>query len=288
MVIKYDIEKIKTFLADFHNMTSLTISFWDADMNQLAFAPQEMQGFCSLIKSNPVGKKRCLICDKKLIMECKEKLMPITSKCHAGLIDTALPIVYKDQTLAFVLFGQAVDFEFSETEAEKILHLLHKNLSLPYSQLSDAFFALKRMEPYVIRSTANILSAATLQLLISKSICLSENELISRINEFLIANIHDTLSISILCEEFQISRNRLYSLWKKHFDITIGDYILRLRMEKAKNLLTNNDDKIYEICAKVGIPDYNYFSKLFKDYYGYSPREYKKRFPLILEESTKI
>ena len=79
-------------------------------------------------------------------------------------------------------------------------------------------------------------------------------------------------------------KNRLYSLWKKRFNVPIGDYILRLRMEKAKKLLTNDDDKINQVCIKVGIPDYNYFSKVFKSYYGLSPREYRKRFPLVLEE----
>ena len=283
MVVKYDIGKIKTFLSDFYNMTGLTISLWDADMNQLAFAPQEMPEFCKLIKSIPLGKKRCLTCDKKLIIQCNKALTPITSKCHAGLIDTAMPIIYKDQVLAFVLFGQIKDASLSDTEIDDLLYWLSNELRLPHSVLTKAYAPLKNLKPHVIQSTANILYYATLQLFVSKAIDLTENKLIAAINEYLISNIHNPLSISVLCSEFQISKNRLYSLWKRHFNITIGDYILQLRMEKAKSLLTNDDDKIYQICAKVGIPDYNYFSKLFKNYYGYSPREYRKRFPLILE-----
>ncbi len=283
MVLKYDLDKIKTFLTDFHNMTGLTISFWDAQMNQLAFVPPEMPAFCRIIKHIPEGKKACLTCDKKLIAECNKSLKPITAKCHAGLVDTAMPILYKDKTLGFILFGQIQDESVPHQETEQLLTKLSKKLSIPYEQLSSAHTMLKQLSPEAVQSTANILYYATLQLLFNKTIDLREHTPIDRISEYLLANLHNPLSVSIICEEFKISKNRLYSLWKKHFDVTVGDYILHLRLEKAKSLLTNTDAKVHDICAQVGIPDYNYFSKLFKKHYGYSCREYRKRFPLILE-----
>ncbi len=284
MVIKYDIAKIKAFLTDFHNMTGLTISFWDADMNQLAFAPHEMPSFCALIKSVPSGKRHCLVCDKNLIAECNARRTPITAKCHAGLIDTAMPIIHNDRILAFVMFGQIKDLSLSINETNTLLRRLSKELRLSESALRTAYGPLKTLPQRVIQSTSSILYAATLSLFPDKTIDLTENKLIAAINEYLIANISNTLSIPVLCDEFRISKNRLYSLWKKHFNVTIGDYILRLRMEKAKELLTNDDDKINQICIKVGIPDYNYFSKVFKSYFGFSPRDYRKKFPLVLEE----
>lgn len=284
MVIKYSITKIKTFLTDFHNMTGLTISFWDADMNQLAFAPQEMPSFCALIKSISSGKRQCLICDKRLIAECNEKRAPITASCHAGLIDTAMPIIHNDQILAFVMFGQIKDLSLDKRQTDELLNRLSKELRLSEQALRTSYEPLKALSPDVIQSTARILYAATLSLFPYKTIDLTENKLITAINEYLIANIRNSLSVPVLCNEFRISKNRLYSLWKKHFNVPIGDYILRLRMEKAKELLTNDDDKINQVCIKVGIPDYNYFSKVFKSYYGLSPREYRKRFPLVLEE----
>lgn len=284
MVIKYEIAKIKAFLTDFHNMTGLTISFWDADMNQLAFAPQEMPSFCALIKNVSSGKRQCLVCDKKLIAACNEKRAPITATCHAGLIDTAMPIIHNDQILAFVMFGQIKDLSLNQYETDALLGRLSKELRLSENVLRAAYEPLKALSPHVIQSTARILYAATLSLFPDKSIDLTENKLIAAINEYLIANIQNSLSVPVLCDEFRISKNRLYSLWKKHFNLPIGDYILRLRMEKAKELLTNDDDKINQVCIKVGIPDYNYFSKVFKSYFGISPREYRKRFPLVLEE----
>lgn len=283
MVIKYDVEKIKSFLSDFYNMTGLTVSFWDKDMNQLAYAPQEMPQFCKLIKESKIGKKRCLMCDKKLIEECNITHLPTRHKCHAKLIDTAVPIIYKEKVVAFVLFGQIREDETERDSNDELLGLSN-DLDLDYEKLSKAYKNVRIMKHEAIQSTANILRAAIMQFFTSKSIELTEDDFIEEVNEFLINNIQNELSIPIICKRFQISKNKLYLLWKKHFDITIGDYILKLRMEMAKTLLTNSDEKIQKISVKSGIPDYNYFSKLFKRYYGCSPSEYRKKFPFILEK----
>ena len=283
MILKYDLNKIKAFLTDFHNMTGLTVSFWDAEMNQLAFMPREMPEFCKLIKQVPDGKKACLTCDKHLIAECNRQMKPITAKCHAGLADTAMPIVYKEKTLGFILFGQIKDGSLSSEEAYRLLKQKSNELSLSCEQLKHAYNSIKKLQPETIESTANILYYATLQLLISKTIDLDDHTLINQIDEYLLANLQYPLSVSIVCEEFKISKNRLYSLWKKHFEVTVADYILQKRLEKAKHLLVNTDLKVHHICTQVGIPDYNYFSKLFKKHYGYSCREYRKQFPLNLK-----
>ena len=283
MVLKYDLDKIKAFLTDFHNMTGLTVSFWDAEMNQLAFMPPKMPAFCQLIKQVPAGKKACLTCDKRIIVECNRQLKPITAKCHAGLVDTAMPIMYQEKPLGFILFGQIKDGSLTLEETNDLLFGLSKKLSLPVEKLSEAYQATKKLLPEAIESTANILYYATLQLLISKTIDMGDHTLINQIDEYVKQNLENPLSVSGICEEFKVSKNRLYALWKKHFDTTVADYILILRLEKAKHLLTDTDLRVHTVCNMVGIPDYNYFSKLFKKHSGYSCREYRNRFPFIPE-----
>ena len=102
MIINYDIDKIKEFLYDFYKITGLTISVWDADINQLAFQPSPMADFCALIKSTPLGKKRCLMSDQKLCADCRVKHGPLTHKCHAGLVDTAIPISFNGYILGYI------------------------------------------------------------------------------------------------------------------------------------------------------------------------------------------
>ena len=255
MIIQYNIDKIRDFLNDFYKITGLTISIWDSEMNQMAYQPARMADFCRLIKSSPLGKKRCLASDRQVCQQCSKERCSVTHKCHAGLTDTAVPLILDDTILGYIMFGQVRDKNFPEITTED----------------------LKRLG-------ANILSAAILSLYRDHFIHFTENELVSAIDDYIRKNLADPISIDAICLEFQIKRNRLYSLWNKWFGKTIGEHILELRMKEARNLLVNTDTKISSLCILTGIPDYNYFSKVFKKFYGLSPREYRKQYPVILEK----
>jgi two-component system response regulator YesN len=73
-----------------------------------------------------------------------------------------------------------------------------------------------------------------------------------------------------------LSPNYLNYLFQKNFNITITDYILNFRMERAKEYLRTTNWKVYEVAKKVGIPNYRYFSTLFKEQIGITPKEYQK------------
>ena len=280
MVINYDIEKIQKFLLDFYKITGLTISVWDTDINQLAYEPQKMSEFCKLIKGSPLGKKRCLCSDRKIISDCNQKKCATTHKCHAGLVDTAVPILYGEQVLGFIMFGQVKDKDFPEI-TKKEIDKLSRELKIPQKKLNDSYNKLAGFDADIIESASNILNSALLSLYLNNYISFTENELVTAIHTYINSNIQSPISVSNICEEFSIAKNRLYTLWRKWFGLTVGDYILNIRMRRAKNLLVNEDMKIKDVCVEVGIPDYNYFSKVFKRFYGVSPKEYKKGYPIL-------
>jgi len=62
--------------------------------------------FCKLIRSIPDGKSRCEKCDRIKSMEAARKGEAIYYKCHAGLIDAAMPIVVNNQHMGNFLCGQ--------------------------------------------------------------------------------------------------------------------------------------------------------------------------------------
>ena len=75
-----------------------------------------------------------------------------------------------------------------------------------------------------------------------------------------------------------ISKNKLYSLFKKYNKLTVYQYITEKRMSEAKKLLISTDLTIKEISFSVGIDDYNYFIKLFKKFTNVAPLQYRKTF----------
>lgn len=81
-------------------------------------------------------------------------------------------------------------------------------------------------------------------------------------------------------EEFavQVELNPIYlsSLFKKHTGMTLTDYLIETRLEKAKELLKNTVLTISQISYEVGYKDSKYFSKLFRRKVGIKPNDYRK------------
>ncbi|MDO4296696.1 MAG: response regulator [bacterium] len=66
------------------------------------------------------------------------------------------------------------------------------------------------------------------------------------------------------------------SLLKKEMGIGFSEYLIQLRMEKAKELLKESNENVKDICRKVGYSDLKHFNALFKKYTGIKPGEYRK------------
>lgn len=274
MLINFNIEKLDNLLYDFYRITGLTISIWNAQFTQLSYQPKEMRSFCRLIKSSPEGNRRCFLSDKQLCMECAKTGKPATHYCHAGLIDTAIPIKFKDTIMGYMMFGQVIDAD--TTKRRSLLETLSRELHLPYDNLSVGYRELEMYDEDTIISAANILKTATRSLWLSEYIEIGYNTIASKIDSYIRSHLDETLSVKCLCETFGISKNKLYEVSHQSFHMSIGDYITAARIEEAKQLLSTTDYPIAQISAMVGIRNYNYFIKFFKTNVGTSPLKYRK------------
>jgi two-component system response regulator YesN len=71
---------------------------------------------------------------------------------------------------------------------------------------------------------------------------------------------------------------RFMELLKQEMGCTITDYLIQVRIQKAKQFMDDHPNlKIYEIANLVGYPDPVYFNKLFKKVVQATPKEYKDR-----------
>lgn len=82
------------------------------------------------------------------------------------------------------------------------------------------------------------------------------------------------LQLDVIAEKFHMTPEYLGNLFAKETGITFSNYLRQVRMEKAKELLTGTDMKIYEVACAVGYPDQKYFSKVFKEYVGVSAKQF--------------
>ena len=84
-------------------------------------------------------------------------------------------------------------------------------------------------------------------------------------------NYTQNISLDTLAFTVGYSAPHLPKEFKKEVGITISDYIQRLRCNKAAEMLKETDTSIADISFYVGYPDNNYFTKVFKKYFGVTP-----------------
>lgn len=106
---------------------------------------------------------------------------------------------------------------------------------------------------------------------------LASNEtLVSKIQEYLQLHFREGLSLTILADEFEITPSYLSTIFHKEIGEPYSKYLLKLRMETAKALLSNPNSKVQEVALNIGFSSSKHFISVFKSYYGISPGEFKK------------
>lgn len=101
-----------------------------------------------------------------------------------------------------------------------------------------------------------------------------ENSLVANITEYIEANIDRKLTIPDIAKQVHLSQSYLSTIFKQNMDITIVDYINKLKLEKSKHLLRTSKYSITEISEMLGYNSIHYFSRQFKLHFGVSPSAY--------------
>lgn len=81
-----------------------------------------------------------------------------------------------------------------------------------------------------------------------------------------------------LSEQAGVSHRYFEQLFKQKYGVSPKEYVLNLKIRRAKELLSEKDRKIKDIALELGYGDIYHFGKLFLKKTGYTPREYRKKF----------
>lgn len=104
------------------------------------------------------------------------------------------------------------------------------------------------------------------------------NRIVQEIKAFLEKNYNVHLKQEDIAQVVSLSSTYANNIFKNETGMSFLNYQIKLRMEKAKELLADPKMKIYEISEQVGYWNKPYFSVLFKQYTGLTPKEYREKF----------
>ncbi len=99
-------------------------------------------------------------------------------------------------------------------------------------------------------------------------------EIIETVKDYIRENYSQDISLDDVADYISFSKYYLSKLFKEVEGINYKDYLIKVRMEEAKERLKNGD-KIKVVAGEVGYSDRNYFSRAFKKYTGISPGKFQ-------------
>lgn len=99
---------------------------------------------------------------------------------------------------------------------------------------------------------------------------------INQILDFVQENFMKDLSLEDAAEHVNLSVGYLSNYFKQKMGMIFVDYLTKLRIEKAKELLMHTNEKIYKVAEQVGYQNSQYFVTIFKKKTGVTPAEYRR------------
>lgn len=98
---------------------------------------------------------------------------------------------------------------------------------------------------------------------------------VEQARNWIMDHLHEELTVKLVADQVHMNPTYFCKYFKTKTGETILDFITRMRMEKAKALLGDRGCRLRDICLQVGYQDAKYFTKLFKQWVGQTPSQYR-------------
>lgn len=107
--------------------------------------------------------------------------------------------------------------------------------------------------------------------------CLRDkNAVVAYVKKYVCENCEDDLSLEILGGIVHLHPAYLSKIFKEVSDMNLSGYITEIKMQRAAELLEQTDRKVQDVMKQLGYQKSQHFSKLFKEKYGVTPKEYRR------------
>ena len=104
---------------------------------------------------------------------------------------------------------------------------------------------------------------------------IKHSDVVFKTTNYIRSNFSEKLSLDSLAKEVFLSRSYLSSIFKKETGMSLTAYITKVRVEKSKKLLLQNNASLAHIASQCGFKDQSYFTKVFKKETGVSPKRFR-------------
>jgi AraC-like DNA-binding protein len=266
----------------FSEATGLPLHLRSVDSWQLPHHNRAKENpFCAMMAGKSRACASCLQLQQTLAEKACETSQ--TETCQVGLCDTAVPVRLGEQLIGFLHTGQIFRKKPSEAQFKKVLELSRQwGIQETDADMREAYFDTRVLSSReheaivkLLEIFASHLSELSNQIVVQQNN--SEPPMITKAKEFIKANHAEDISLGEVAKAVNTSTFYFCKMFKKGTGLHFTEYVSRVRIENAKNLLLNPNLRISEIAYQVGFQSLTHFNRVFKKIVGEAPTEYRSK-----------
>lgn len=238
--------------------------------------------FCSLMATVNSTCRGCLESRERLADKAEGATEPVQVTCFAGLVETAVPVVVGRQTVGFLRTGGvATEVLTSEHFSRTARSLLKFGTQVDLRRVEEAYFQSRVLEGDRYEAMVRLLWIFSQHLSgVAEQIALTthdkEPEVVRNARRFMEDNAAESISLADVAQAVNVSSYYFCRVFKKATGLSFTQYLSRLRVERAKNLLLNPNRRITEVAYDVGFESITHFNRVFRQIAGQSPSQFRK------------
>ena len=266
----------------FSEATGLPVALRPVESWQLPHHGRRAENpFCAMMAAKSRACAACLQTQQKLSENARHEAA--TETCQIGMCDTAVPVRLGDKLVGFLHTGQIFRRKPSAAQFDRVSKLADEwGIQVDREKLKAAYFdtrvlSQKEHEAMVklLQIFAQHLSMLTNQIFVQQQN--AEPPVITRAKEFIRQHQTEDISLGQVAKAVNTSTFYFCKMFKKVTGINFTDYVSRVRIENAKNLLLNPNLRVSEIAYEVGFQSLTHFNRVFKKVLGQSPTDYREK-----------
>ncbi len=274
-----NVAAIKRYILYLKEREGLSISLHPLRPEALIFSGDLMlfnihdNPYCVAVKASPLAQKHCVDCQERVLEKCRDGAF--CGRCYAGVTEYVYPITDGTDIVGFISVSG-----YGDEEGKTYIHRVAAQYTLSSAALVTAYNVLKTSLPP--RERVDTLLCPLVDMLElayrkGKSTYPTADSLYEQVVRYLKQHRNERVTSRDVCAAFYCSRSQIAHLFKKNAGCSIPEYLNALRIADAKHLLTHADLDIAAVASAVGFSDRQYFSSVFRQLAGVSPREYRRR-----------
>lgn len=234
---------------------------------------QHIGAFCTAVKEcdGGCGEARCIYHDTREITgRLARHTAPFVSACHAGAVEVVVPLPPGAPEYAGAVMLGPFRPEGGKCRYSELEPLFRKLPVLNGSVAEECFEFI----PAVFGDTVHraYSEAGGLPPLRPR------DRRITDALEFLRRHSHENPTAAQVAEHVFMSASRLLHLFKSECGIGFGEYLLKLRLRRARRFLLAAEWPIGRVAEASGFADQSYFTAMFRREFGMPPLQYRKKF----------